>query len=462
MRPPANPAANCTSHRKGTELVIERSLGASVETRRPAHGKSERGIAAYDPPQQRFLDRELSHLAFNERVLALTGRAMVPLAERLRYVCIVSSNLDEFFEIRASELMGEMRETGGLNAASPLWESFVQIGERAHALVDRQYEIYNEQIIPALARAHIVVLSHSKRTPAQRAWVKEYFEREVRPLLSPIGLDPAHPFPQVMNKTLNFIVQLDGKDAFGRRSTIAILKVPRALPRVIPLPSRLTPGRQAFVLLSSVIRAHLADLFARRGLSGFSQFRVTRDSELWVDEREVSDLRQALQVEMALGQGLRLLIDDGFRSGTTAPLTLTFTPGNWNTTQTVTVTAVVRARITVAAAAIVGSVSRVTDEYIRTGSVCRYGLWMKSDRMTSSKLVANAHNAPERTPGATNGSVTVRNVVQRRAPQMAAASSSRRSKPCRLASTGTMTNGRASTLCATTKPSVVPSRFSRR
>ena len=290
---------------------MERSEGTSgTVANRRAHGnKADHGPRPAAAPVTRFLDRELSHLAFNERVLALTGRALVPLAERLRYVCIVSSNLDEFFEIRASGLMGEMRESGGLNQASPLWESFVDIGERAHALVDRQYRIYNEHIIPALARERIVVLSHSKRSPAQRAWVKEYFEREVRPLLSPIGLDPAHPFPQVMNKTLNFIVQLNGKDAFGRPGTIAIVKVPRALPRVIPLPSRLTPGRQAFVLLSSVIRAHLADLFPRRGVAGFSQFRVTRDSELWVDEREVSDLRQALQVELTqrhFGNAVRL------------------------------------------------------------------------------------------------------------------------------------------------------------
>jgi polyphosphate kinase len=289
---------------------MERSESNTLAAgRRAQRNGAQRAAPTRIAPIARFLDRELSHLAFNERVLALAERASVPLAERLRYVCIVSSNLDEFFEIRASGLMGEMRETGGLNQASPLWETFVLIAERAHALVDRQYDIYNEQIMPCLARARIVVLSHSKRTAAQKAWVKEYFEREVRPLLSPIGLDPAHPFPQVMNKTLNFIVQLNGKDAFGRPGTIAIVKVPRALPRVIPLPSRLTPDRQAFVLLSSVIRAHLADLFPRRGLAGFSQFRVTRDSELWVDEREVSDLRTALQVELTqrhFGNSVRL------------------------------------------------------------------------------------------------------------------------------------------------------------
>ncbi len=233
----------------------------------------------------------------------------MPLGERLRFLCIVSSNLDEFFEIRVSDLMDKLRETGDAGPASPQWETFVQISERAHALVDHQYALYNEAIMPALARSRIVVLSHKERTPAQRAWVREYYRREVQPLLSPIGLDPSHPFPQVMNKALNFIIQLQGKDAFGRPSAIAIVKVPRTLPRVISLPPSLTPGRQAFVLLSSVIRAHLTDLFPRRTLGGFSQFRVTRDSDLWVDEREVSNLREALQFELTqrhFGNAVRL------------------------------------------------------------------------------------------------------------------------------------------------------------
>ncbi len=257
----------------------------------------------------RFVNRELSQLAFNERVLAMAQRATVPLAERLRYICIASSNLDEFFEIRVSDMMDEMRASGGVSPASPLWPQFTSVAERAHALVERQYELHNGMIMPALARARIVVLSHSQRTATQRAWVRDYFEREVRPLLSPIGLDPSHPFPLVMNKALNFIVRLDGKDTLGRASTVAIVKVPRSLPRVIPLPARLTPGRQSFVLLSSVMRAHLADLFPRRGLAGFSQFRVTRDSDLWVDEREVSNLRQALRVELTqrhFGNAVRL------------------------------------------------------------------------------------------------------------------------------------------------------------
>lgn len=257
----------------------------------------------------RLLNRELSLIAFNERVLALASRADVPLAERLRYVCIVSSNLDEFFEVRLSDLIDEMRESGGWAPTAARWSEFEQIAARAQILVDAQYRLFNETLMPALARQGIVVLNHAQRTAAQRRWVKEYFEREVRPLLLPIGLDPSHPFPQLMNKALNFIIQLDGKDAFGRASTIAILKVPRVLPRVIPLPARISGGQHAFVMLTSVIRAHLEDVFPGRRVAGFSQFRVTRDSDLWVDEREVSNLRQALRMELTqrhFGNPIRL------------------------------------------------------------------------------------------------------------------------------------------------------------
>ncbi len=253
-----------------------------------------------------FLNRELSMLAFNERVLAMATRTSVPLAERLRYICIVSSNLDEFFEVRISDLSEEIRETGG---ASPQAAAYAEIMQRAHLLVHEQYTLFNRTIMPALERRDIVVLNHAQRDESQRTWVREYFMREVRPLLSPIGLDPSHPFPQVLNKSLNFILQLEGKDAFGRPSAIAILKVPRVLPRVIPLPARLVPGKQAFVMLSSVIRAHLQDVFPGREIGGFSQFRVTRDSDLSVDEREVHNLRQAMRMELTqrhFGNAVRL------------------------------------------------------------------------------------------------------------------------------------------------------------
>ena len=248
-------------------------------------------------------------------MLTLAEQADVPLAERLRYICIVSSNLDEFFEIRISDLFETMRdETDAATGWSPtatLWPMYVEIARRAHTLVDRQYALFNQVVKPKLEAQGVVVLSHARRNAAQRAWVREYFEREVRPLLAPIVLDPSHPFPQVMNKALCFIVSLEGKDAYGRSVATAILKVPRVLPRVIPLPRRLSAGKQAFVMLTSVIGAHLADVFPGRKITGFSQFRVTRDSDLWVDEREVKNLRQALRIELTqrhFGNPLRLEI----------------------------------------------------------------------------------------------------------------------------------------------------------
>ena len=249
-----------------------------------------------------YLNRDLSLLAFNERVLAMAARTTVPLAERLRYVCIVSSNLDEFFEVRVADL---------IEAASGVGDAgeYATVLERAHRLVAEQYALYNDVIMPALARDGIVIVNHAQRTAEQRAWLRDYVRREVKPLLAPIGLDPSHPFPQVLNKSLNFIIQLQGKDAFGRPSAIAILKVPRVLPRVIPVPAKLAHGKQAFVLLTSAIRAHLQDLFPGREISGFSQFRVTRDSELAVDEREVRNLRQAMRMELTqrhFGSAVRL------------------------------------------------------------------------------------------------------------------------------------------------------------
>jgi polyphosphate kinase len=239
-----------------------------------------------------LLNRERSILEFNRRVLAQALRADVPLLERLRYVSIVSSNLDEFFEVRFAGALEAARAPGNGDA----WRELIGISGEAHALIDEQYAVFNEQVMPSLALHGIRVVNHAERTEAQRAWVARFFEREVRPLLVPVGLDPAHPFPQVANKSLNFIVQLGGRNAFGRENTIAIVKVPRVLPRVIRLPDNCCPaGEQHFVLLSSVIRAHLAELFPGRVVESFSQFRVTRDSELEVDEDDIRNLRQALR-----------------------------------------------------------------------------------------------------------------------------------------------------------------------
>ena len=252
-----------------------------------------------------LLNREQAILEFNRRVLAQAQRADVPLLERLRYICIVSSNLDEFFEVRFADMLDAMRDSAsGVNSLD-----VARVGRAAHELIDQQYAIFNEQVMPALGQQGIQILNHADRNEAQRRWVARFFEREVRPLLVPVGLDPAHPFPQVANKSLHFIARLTGKDALGRDNRIAIVKVPRVLPRVIKLPAQLSEGRQSFVLLTSVIRAHLEELFAGRHVEAFSQFRVTRDSDLEVDEEEVANLRHALRSGLTtrhFGRAVRL------------------------------------------------------------------------------------------------------------------------------------------------------------
>ncbi len=256
-----------------------------------------------------LLHRDLGTLAFNARVLEMARHADVPLLERLRYLCIVSSNLDEFFEIRVSDTLDELLRPGTGPAQTQAAAAMHDISLTAHALVDEQYALYNDQLTPALKKAGIQILSHGERNGAQRRWVSSFFAREVRPLLVPVSLDPAHPFPQVANKSLHFIVRLNGRDAFGRQNDIAIVRVPRVLPRVIKLPDELTGRRQGFVLLSSVMRAHLHELFPERQVEGFSQFRVTRDSDLVVDDLEVANLRQALRLGLSqrqFGRAVRL------------------------------------------------------------------------------------------------------------------------------------------------------------
>jgi polyphosphate kinase len=257
-----------------------------------------------DDPALR-LSRETSILEFNRRVLAQALRSDVPLLERLRYICIVSSNIDEFFEVRFADYL----EASRLPNAGVSDRDVEVITAEAHRLIDDQYAAFNDELMPLLERERIVILRHADRDAAQREWVDQFFQKQVRPLLVPIGLDPSHPFPLVANKALNFIVRLGGKDAFGRENTIAIVKVPRVLPRVIRLPEKLVPGKQGFVLLTSVIRAHLEELFPGREVEAFSQFRVTRDSDLEVDEDDVKNLRHALRSGLSsrhFGQAIRL------------------------------------------------------------------------------------------------------------------------------------------------------------
>ena len=257
------------------------------------------------PGAPTLLNRERAILQFNRRVLAQAQRADVPLLERLRYITIVSSNLDEFFEVRVADIIEATRQPGSGVSRGDL----AAVARAAHELIDEQYALFNDEVMPALQREGIVVLNHAERNAEQRQWVQRFFETQVRPLLVPVSLDPSHPFPLVANQSLNVSARLGGRDAFGRENLIAIVKVPRVLPRVIRLPDAICPGQQGFVLLTSVIRAHLAELFPGRTVESFSQFRVTRDSELEVDEDDVTNLRQALRTGLTtrhFGQAIRL------------------------------------------------------------------------------------------------------------------------------------------------------------
>ena len=248
-----------------------------------------------------YLNRQLSLLAFNERVMAQAADLSNPLLERLKFLCIASSNLDEFFEIRVAGLR-QAREMGvgqsGPDNRTPQ-QVLREISERTHALVDEQYRLLNDEVTPALAEAGIRFLRRNEWTREQQDWIRAYFETELLPILSPLGLDPAHPFPQVLNKSLNFIVSLEGKDAFGRSSGMAVVQAPRALPRIIQLPPELDGGGDCdFVFLSSIIHAHVTDLFPGMKTTGCYQFRVTRNSDLYVDEEEIDDLLRAMEGEL--------------------------------------------------------------------------------------------------------------------------------------------------------------------
>ncbi|MFZ4499252.1 MAG: polyphosphate kinase 1 [Burkholderiales bacterium] len=244
-----------------------------------------------------FLNRELGLLAFNRRVQEKAENPETPLLERLRYLCITTSNLDEFFEVRIGSLKNQLEErksNSGPDGMTPQ-QTLERVAREAHELVDRQYRLFNSALIPALAAEDIVFLRRSLWNEAQRVWVRDFFEREVMPLLTPIVLDPAHPFPRLLNKSLNFAVTLHGTDAFGRKPTLAIVQAPRVLPRVIRVPDTVSGHRDGLVFLSSVIHAHVADLFPAMEIDGCFQFRVTRNAELQFEEDEVANLRTALQ-----------------------------------------------------------------------------------------------------------------------------------------------------------------------
>lgn len=269
-----------------------------------------------------YINHELSLIEFNRRVLAQAEDETVPLLERLRYVCISSTNLDEFFEIRVAGLkqvqVAQGTQTGpdGMSATDTLRE----VSLRTQELVAQQYQILNEQLLPKLLEERISFIRREDWSNAQRAWLHEYFENQLLPVLTPMGLDPAHPFPRILNKSLNFIISLSGKDAFGRNISYAVVQAPRALRRIIALPKDITGGDIQFVFLSSIIHEFLDTLFPGMKVKGCYQFRVTRNSDLFVDEEEVDDLLHALEGELHsrnFGDAIRLEVDERCPDDTT-------------------------------------------------------------------------------------------------------------------------------------------------
>jgi len=261
-----------------------------------------------------YFKRELSLLQFQWRVLAQASDETVPLLERLRFLCICSTNLDEFFQIRVSGLKHRAAlesASGGEIDITP--EQYLQkISEETHKLVAEQYRVLNDILMPELAKQKIHFLRREKWDEKQAAWIKRFFANDLLPVLSPLGLDPAHPFPRVVNKSLNFIISMEGKDAFGRDSRLAIVQAPRSLPRLIRVPSALAED-DTFVFLSSIIHTHISDLFPGMNVTGCYQFRVTRDSDLFVDEEEVDDLMRAIKGELSsrrLTDAVRLEVAD--------------------------------------------------------------------------------------------------------------------------------------------------------
>jgi len=262
-----------------------------------------------------YINRELSHLQFNIRVLEQTLDESHPLLDRLFFLCIFSKNLDEFYEVRVADLVHQLtfaREQAGIDGLHPA-QVLEEIYTLCSATVERQYDILNNTLLPALTKENINFLRRAEWTDEQRLWIREYFDDSIQPLISPIGLDPSHPFPRLVNKSLNFIVKLDGKDAFGRQTGLAIIPAPRSLPRILRIPDNLTSGGDQFVFLSSIIHEFADELFPGMTIEGCYQFRVTRNADLEIDHEETSDLASALEHELHsrnFGEEMRLEVAD--------------------------------------------------------------------------------------------------------------------------------------------------------
>jgi polyphosphate kinase len=258
---------------------------------------------------QLYINRELSLLEFNQRVLEQAKDGRIPLLERVKFLCISCANLDEFFEIRVAGLK-ELLDAGAVHGTTDglsVPETLKAIRARATGLVDEQYQLLNDILLPELAKNGVVFVAPDTWTEPQAEWLAAYFVREVEPVLSPLALDPARPFPKILNKSLNFAVVVEGEDGFGRNSGLAVVQAPRSLPRLIRLPDEL--GSRHFVFLGTIVEAFVSKLFDGMRMRGCYQFRVTRNSDLFVEQEEVDDLLRAVEGELAsrrYGDAVRL------------------------------------------------------------------------------------------------------------------------------------------------------------
>jgi polyphosphate kinase len=296
-----------------SHLIRENS---PTDTSVPAANDASPATASVDLADNRlYIHRELSQLQFNIRVLDQALDERTPLLERLKFLLIFSRNMDEFFEIRVAGLKGQIaldHELIGPDGIPPK-RALAEISEIAHKQIERQYAILNERILPELGAHGIRIVRRTQWTHKQKLWVRRYFRDEVAPLITPIGLDPTHPFPLLVNKSLNFIVRLEGVDAFGRDSGLAIVPAPRVLPRLIRLPLEICEGGDNYVLLSSMIHAHAEELFPGMHVLGCYQFRLTRNADLTLDPEDVEDLALALRGELysrRFGDAVRLEVAD--------------------------------------------------------------------------------------------------------------------------------------------------------
>lgn len=296
-----------------TDGAVEaiKPLGSYLEEVNPP---TKKALVDLDSPEL-YINRELSFLQFNWRVLQQALDEDLPILERIKFIFIFSNNLDEFFEVRVATHVHwathHPQRTGpdGLTPQQVLTE----ISKTCHKMVDEQYRIFNEVLLPQLSKQAIHFLRRRQWNSKQARWIKQYFNNEVAPVISPIGLDLAHPFPRLINKSLHFIVALEGKDAFGRDSGYAVVHMPRSLPRIIQLPDELSEHGQSFVFLSAIIHANAKELFPGMKVKGCYQFRLTRDSDLFVDEEDVEDLAHALKEELQsrdFGTSVRLEVAD--------------------------------------------------------------------------------------------------------------------------------------------------------